>query len=207
MCDGRTTIWSRSVHSITHPDGLQHPLASDLTIFQLHSDSHYTTAIYDTNGMRHYNSLPGNPPRKIRHIRQRLSRYYRNRNTDTLREKTAGLSQPTRTMATRRQTDAFTCAMHMLAVTLSCTYQKTLPTLAYSNNDILMLHRHHLRHYITGQLGPDAVRTDWLAGFVALLKNPSGTTDYTPPHCNTVRGWCTNINTVHASSDPEPDSY
>ena len=184
IADNRNTIWHRSVHSVTHPNGLPHPLASDLTIFQIHEVNHYTTLIYDANGMHHYNSIAGNNlPIKVKNIRKRLGRHYRDRDTPPAHSReygvTSGLHQRTRTMETPTQTDAFTCAMHMLAVTLACTYQNRLPTLPYSDADIQMLHRCHLRHYITGRLGSDTCT--WLAGFVALLKQPTGTREYNPP--------------------------
>ena len=184
IADNRNTIWHRGVHSITHPNGLPHPLASQLTIFQIHEELHYTTLIYDENGAHHYNSLTSTGlPSKVNHIRKRLNRYYSDRAATNPGENngTATLTDLTRTvrsMTSPSQTDGWTCAMHMLAVTLACTYQNSLPILTYSDQDVQNLHRFHLRHYVTGQLGTDTI--DGLAGFIALLQQPGlGTRDYT----------------------------
>ena len=80
--------------------------------------------------------------------------------------------------------------MHMLAVTLACTYQNSLPILTYSDQYVKNLHRFHLRHYVTGQLGTDTI--DWLAGFITLLQQPGrGTRDYTPPPVRPSAGGAT----------------
>ena len=195
IADNRNTIWHSGVHSITHPNGLPHPLASQLTIFQIHEGLHYTTLIYDANGAHHYNSLTSTGlPSKVNHIRKRLNRYYSDRAATNPGENgTARLTDLTRTvpsMTTPSQTDGWTCAMHMLAVTLACTYQNSLPILTYSDQDVKNLHRFHLRDYVTGQLGTDTI--DWLAGFTTLLQQPGrGTRDYTPPPVRPSAGGAT----------------
>ena len=196
IADNRNTIWHRGVHSITHPNGLPHPLASQLTIiFQIHEGLHYTTLIYDANGAHHYNSLTSTGlPSKVNHIRKRLNRYYSDRAATNPGENgTARLTGLTRTvpsMTTPSQTDGWTCAMHMLAVTPACTYQNSLSILTYSDQNVQNLHRFHLRHYVTGQLGTDTL--DWLAGFIALLQQPGrGTRDYTPPPVRPSAGGAT----------------
>ena len=118
-------IWRHAIRNACNDDYLPQPLHNDTTIFNIHHNIHYTTLIVTKASYYYYDPLnyPTHPP--IKHIYRILKEWYTDLPTPSL----FTTRHPTVIhKSTPRQTDGWSCGLHMLLINLTAIHQGGPPT-------------------------------------------------------------------------------
>ncbi len=128
---------------------MAHPLYNPVLIFNIHSNSPITTLITNNDTYCYYDSLNFQAPHAIHRIHNTLRQWYASLpiTYPLLNHVTSSIT----IKSTPRQTDGWSCGMHMLMVNLVTIYQGTIPILRYTQTHANLLYKIHLRYTLTGK--------------------------------------------------------
>ena len=119
-----SSIRRHAIRNACNVDHLLHPQHNDTTIFNIHHNIHYTTLIATNTSYYYYDPLNYSAPLPLKHIHRTLKELYKDLPTPpplTTRHSTVIHK------GTPRQTDNWSCGMHMLLINLATIYQGDLP--------------------------------------------------------------------------------
>ena len=146
-----SSIWRQAIRNACNDDHLPHPLHNDTTIFNIHHNNHYTTLIATNNTYYYYDPLNYPTPPPVTMIHHTLKEWYKDLPTPPL----LTTQHPTVVQkSTPRQTDGWSCGLHMLLINLATIYQGGPPTLRHTQRHAEHLSRIQLRYTLTGDLDP-----------------------------------------------------
>ncbi len=114
-----SSIWRHAIRSSCNDDYLPRSLHTDTAIFNIHHNSHYTTLIATDTSSYYYDSLNYPTPPLVKHIHRTLEEWY-----EDLPMSHFLTSQYPQVIikSTPRQTDGWSCGMHMLLINLATRY-------------------------------------------------------------------------------------
>ena len=116
-----STVWRHTIRNACHDHILPHPLHNPITIFNIHHNSHYTTLFTDNNHYSYYDPLNFPTPRTAQNIHNTLRQWYTNHSITPTLLRLA--SQPIIIKSTPKQTDNWSCGLHMLLINLATICQ------------------------------------------------------------------------------------
>ena len=113
-------VWTRRITNPLTNERLQYPLQNSITIMQIYDSQHYTTLIIDTKIYYHCDGLNMAVPEHVTHLHHHLRQWYgTSEMPPVLQTHTPEVLLP----YTPRQTNGWTCAMHMVLTSLLVIYQ------------------------------------------------------------------------------------
>jgi hypothetical protein len=138
---------------------------------QIYNSQHYTTLITDNNNYYYCDGL-GNPvPNMVKYLHNHLRQWYESSvKPPALQNELTTVHTP----YTPRRMDGWSCAMHMLLISLSSIYKARVPILQYGQRHVDQMSRAHLRYVLTGEIAP------WIAKLVTYLSDPHNIEDPEP---------------------------
>ncbi len=142
--------WQHTIRNACQDHTLSHLLHNPATIFNIHHNVHNTTLIIDNTSYYYYDSLNYNPPQATSRIHNTLRQWY------SALPITTPLLHPNILhiilKSTSRQTDGWSCGMHMLLVNLTTIYQGSISNIKHTQQHVHDLSRIHLRYVVMGEL-------------------------------------------------------
>ncbi len=146
---------------------------------QVYNQQHYTTLITDNNAYNYYDGLGIPVPNTITKLHNHLRQWYGSSSKPPVLQ----CNTPTvHTPYTPRQTDGWSCSMHMLLTSLSAIYQAKIPILTYGQRLVDQMSRAHLRYVLSGEISP------WINKLVTYLSDPHNTEDPEPHNKTHIAG-------------------
>jgi len=177
-------VWTKHIYNAVHNTSLQHPLQNPITIIQIfHEALHCTTPIAENTKYCHYDSLRLPIPSPVNKMHTRLITWYaQSPLPDSLAPEFPYITTP----YTQYQQDGWSCALHMLLVSLSAIYQCKISSIPYSQRNAYQLSRMHLRDVITGELTP------WIDKLITYRRDPHKMEDsesHSKPYSAGAQNW------------------
>jgi len=140
-------VWIRQVTNLLTGERLQHQLQNNITIMQIYNSQHYATLVTYNNIYYYYDGLGNQIPNTVTYLHNHLRQCY----GSSPKPPALHCHSPTvHTPYTPRQTEGWSCAMHMLLTSLSAIYQTKMPILQYGQRHVDQMSRAHLRYVLTG---------------------------------------------------------
>jgi hypothetical protein len=145
---------------------------------QIYNAQHYTTRITYNEQYYFYDGLGMAIPNIVIHLHKHLRQWYGvSPRPPALQNTTPLIITP----YTPRQTDGWSCDMHMIPTSLSTIYHGYVLILQYSQQHVVQLTRMHLRYVLTREMAP------WIDRLITYLSDPLQNEDPKPysKHYNT----------------------
>ena len=143
-------MWQHTIRNACQDHILPHPLHNPITIFNINHNAHYTTLIADPNHFSYYDPLNFPIPNSASQIHRTLRQWYSN--TAIAPPLLHSDAQRVTTKSTPKQTDNWSCGLHMLLINLAAIYQGKIPILRHTQAHAHQLSQIHLRYTLTGEL-------------------------------------------------------
>jgi hypothetical protein len=125
-----SSVWRHAIRNSCNDDRLPHPLHNDTIIYNIHHSLHYTTLVATNISYSYYDLLHYLTPPPVTHIHRTLKYWYKDLSTPLL----LTTQHPTVIKkSTPRQTDGWSCGLHMLLIHLATIYQGGPPRYATPN--------------------------------------------------------------------------